>query len=326
MKQPYAYKLAQCDVSDENRKALESYRSKRLLWQSWIDDDEHHAIWQVLQGMVWQDVVFRSLIDLAVNDSDSALHNSLLTEALLGGHVATQILALRRLIDDGSTVLSLRRLLKDIKQNASLITRENFVCFDGLPYDCDKVREQELIAMAQKGGSGGFWAERTGPKAWSASEALHTQFDLMTDIDPANRRRGDTLPATVFKTVERSLLASGAEELADWSHVYLAHAGSPEARKGIAHLKVTSEKISQTTRALCRVTEAISLWILGISGRSAAVMPVAQFSPFAMLDHPVMKPEARDNAFELWHRLADERNAYLADITPALLRRPDAVL
>ena len=82
---------------------------------------------------VWQDVVFRSLIDLAVNDSDSALHNSLLTEALLGGHVATQILALRRLIDDGSTVLSLRRLLKDIKQNASLITRENFVCFDGLP-------------------------------------------------------------------------------------------------------------------------------------------------------------------------------------------------
>ena len=154
--------------------------------------------------------------------------------------------------------------------------------------------------MASKGRQRRVLGRTDGTKAWSASEALHTQFDLMTDIDPANRRRGDTLPATVFKTVERSLLASGAEELADWSHVYLAHAGSPEARKGIAHLKVTSEKISQTTRALCRVTEAISLWILGISWPRCASCRVAQFSPFAMLDHPVMKPEARDNAFELW--------------------------
>ena len=41
----YEFTLAQCDVAPENRAALESYRAKRKLWLSWIDDDEHHADW-----------------------------------------------------------------------------------------------------------------------------------------------------------------------------------------------------------------------------------------------------------------------------------------
>ncbi len=47
-------------------------------------------------------------------------------EALLNGHVATQVLAIRRLMDNGgSDIISLRRLVKDLQSNFHLFTREN---------------------------------------------------------------------------------------------------------------------------------------------------------------------------------------------------------
>jgi hypothetical protein len=43
---------------------------------------------------------------------------------------------------------------------------------------------------------------------------------------------------------------------------------------------VTTNKIADTTKALARVTEAISAWILFAGGRTNSLMPVAQFNPF----------------------------------------------
>jgi hypothetical protein len=89
MPDDYAYPITKCDVSTEKRNTLQSYRDKRRLWLSWIDTDEHHAIWRVLSSMVWTDVSFKTLTHFAINDEDNGLNNSLLAEALLDGHVAT---------------------------------------------------------------------------------------------------------------------------------------------------------------------------------------------------------------------------------------------
>src|ERR1700726_3697920 len=114
----YAYPIAQCDVTTENRAALQSYRDKRRLWLSWISTDEHHAIWTVLSSMVWTDVAFKTLTNFAVGDEGNALNNPLMVEALLHGHVATQVLAIRRLVDDSKRdIISLPRLIKEIRRN-----------------------------------------------------------------------------------------------------------------------------------------------------------------------------------------------------------------
>jgi hypothetical protein len=84
--------------------------------------------------MVWTDASFKVLTHFAVNDESNALSNTLLCQALIDGHVATQVLAIRRLMDDGKNdIVSLRRLVRDLRRNFDLFTRENFVCFDGLP-------------------------------------------------------------------------------------------------------------------------------------------------------------------------------------------------
>jgi hypothetical protein len=320
MPDDYAYPIAQCDVTTEKRAALESYRGKRHLWLSWIDTDEHHAIWRVLSSMVWTDVSFRVLTHFAVNDENNGLNNSLLAEALLDGHVATQVLAIRRLMDDGNSgIISLRRLVKDLKRNFAKLTRENYVCFDGLPYDYEAVQQKEM----QRAGKGIFWGETSGPGAHGSSRMAHEQFDKLAGIDPAKRRREDRLPAFLLTTIERWLDDSGADELAKWSHAFLAHAGGPESRKR-TDLMVTRNKITDAIKALARVTEAISAWLLFAGGRTNSLMPVAQFNQFEKLDKPIIQAGGEADAYKLWHQLSDERNRYLDGVDAELIGRANS--
>jgi hypothetical protein len=106
-----------------------------------------------------------------------------------------------------------------------------------------------------------------------------------------------------------------------WSHAYLAHAGGPEARKRIADLLVTANKITDAIKALARVTEVISAWLLFAGGRSNSLMPVAQFNPFEKLDKPIMHAGGEDDAYKLWHRLSDEANRYLDGVEDELIGR-----
>ena len=96
----YQYAIGQCDVPPERRGALEAYRAKRRQWLEWLDTDEHHAIWTNVSALVWNDVSFRTLAQLAVDNPESCLGNTLVAEKLINGHVATQILAIRRLVDN----------------------------------------------------------------------------------------------------------------------------------------------------------------------------------------------------------------------------------
>lgn len=323
MADDYTYPITQCDVPHERRAALQSYRDKRKLWLSWIDKDEHHAIWQVLSSMVWTDASFKLLTHFAMGDETNALSNTLLGQALIDGHVATQVLAIRRLVDDrNSDVISIRRLVKDLKSNFGLFTRENFVCFDGLPYDYEAVQHKEMVERADRGF---FWGQTSGPGAWGTSRMAHQQFDRLAGTDPAARHREDRLPTSLLKTIERWFDESGADELAQWSHVYLAHAGGPDARERISDLLVTANKITDAIKALARVTKSISSWLLFAGGRSNSLMPVAQFNPLEKLDRPIMKAGQEDAAHRLWDQLGKERDRYLDDVDTELLGTPKQV-
>ena len=139
------------------------------------------------------------------------------------GHIATQVLAVRRLVDNRADVISLRRLLKDIRRNCNLFTRENYICHDGLPFDYGAVMQKD---MGAKAGNGVCWGATSGPEAWGTSSMAHEQFDKLAGIEPKSRTREDTLPIALLDTIEGWLDQSGADGLADWSHAYLAHAGN----------------------------------------------------------------------------------------------------
>jgi hypothetical protein len=313
-------KLTDCDVPPERRPALEGYRAKRRKWLDWIDKDEDHAIWTTLSAMIWNDVSFRTLAHLGGNDPHSPLANSLLAEKLINGHVATQVLAIRRLMDKTRNTISLRRLISDIRSNYALFTRENYVCHDGLPYDYEVVMHAEIM---QRANTGPFWGATSGPQAWGTSQMAHQQFDRLSGISPANRKREDRLPRALLDRIEGWLNTSDADELAEWSHVYLAHAGSAENRKVLSEAIITNDRITAVTRVLARITEAISAYLLHAGGRSNALMPTAQFNQFEHLDRPVLQPDQLEGLHDLWDRLTDERDQFLEGAGEDLLAGND---
>ena len=305
----YQLGINQCDVPQERRAALEAYRAKRGQWLGWLDTDKHHAIWHAISAMVWTDVSFRTIAQF-VGD-DSCLNNTLVAEQIIYGHVATQVLAVRRLVDNRADVISLRRLIKDVRGNFNLFTRENYVCYDGQPYDYEAVMRKEIVAH---GGEGFFWYP-TGP---DISHRAHEQFDRLAGVVPAKRSREDRLPIALLDKIEGWLNASGADDLTEWSHAYLAHAGNPQSRKRIADTMMTMNRITDAIKTLARVTEAISAYILFAGGRLNSLMPTAQFNQFENLDKPVMQADRKAEAYELWDRLSTECDHYLDGVDDEL--------
>ena len=315
MTSDYQFPLSECDVPQERRAALEAYRDKRREWVNWLDEDRDHAIWTTISGMVWSDVSFRTLAHLALEDEATSLGNSLLAEQLINGHVATQVLAIRRLVDTSRSTISLRRLIVEIRSNWRLFTRENYVCFDGLPYNYEAAMQRELAAHA---GEASWWSATTGPDGWGMSERAHHQFDELAGIEPNKRSREDRLPWALLDKIEGWLDSSGADELAGWGHAYLAHAGNVERRKLIANANVTNDKITATIKALARTTEAISVYLLFASGRLNSLMPTAQFDQFEILDRPVMQIGRQEEVGAIWDQLSNERDKFLEGVAEEL--------
>jgi hypothetical protein len=270
--------------------------------------------------MVWTDVAFKALTAFAKGDDENALNNPLVAEALVTGHVATQVLAIRRLMEDSPKErLSLRSLVKDFKRHIALFTRENYVCYDGLPNDYLAVRDARFERLAARGEKVVFmWGATEGPEADGASELLHQHFDKLAGIDSAKRSRDDRLPHRLVTTIERWLDHSGADELVKWGNTYLAHAGGPNERARLGDVRVTDNKINDAIRVLARAAQAISLLVYG-GGRSGTVVPVGQYNQFAKLDKPVMQVGDENDAYARWQISRAEWDHCLDDVEDELV-------
>jgi hypothetical protein len=125
--------IDECDVLDKT--SLAQYRRSRAKWRRWLATDEHHGIWKQIYNMLLDDLTFRTLACAAEADPDGVLQNPLIARGLIQGYAATQGLPIRRLLDKTRGVISLQRLLNEIRGNLGLITREIYVAGEGLPYD-----------------------------------------------------------------------------------------------------------------------------------------------------------------------------------------------
>ena len=191
----YQYSPAECDV--RSRTALEAFRAKRDEWLHWIHHDQHHAISRQISGMLWSDAVFR-----LINESRKHAHQAghgyatqswIIARSLDRGYVAEQVISFRRLMEKAARdpkrqVISLRRLIDDVRENRHLLTREMFVCHDGLPFD-DRGGQDDLPQPDEHGISVA-WVSTTGPRAFGMANVMHEEFDTMMDAKPSRSEIG----------------------------------------------------------------------------------------------------------------------------------------
>lgn len=101
----------------------------------------------------------------------------MIAEAVRGRHRDAQVLGIRRLMDERRDVISLGRLLRDIKKNAVLFTRENYVSGTGLPYNLPSI--DPSMAIPSGGVPGTAFVSWDSPLGGShLTEAAHTRFAI----------------------------------------------------------------------------------------------------------------------------------------------------
>jgi hypothetical protein len=307
--------VEKCDVSDFNR--LAEYRQKRDEWLGWYSfrkDDPNNIEGQII-GMVFLDLSYRLLAkprgDMG-QGPDIAARSGILAHMLDQGYVATQVLAIRRLLDGRSDVYSIRRLLGDIKKNSSLITREIFVAYDGTPFDPEGWQSLPPSVEAQI-----FGIDAPGFFRFVRSAERHKMFDKLSGTATASRNRQDLIRTEVFEKLESWLNSAEPEKLVTLSHKFFAHAADLASRNTLGYSGVSLSDIEAAQKAIVSVERAITddILFVGISRDVVAMTPLGFLQG---LDAAYAPKEVLVEMDAHWDELAKDRNkwrnAYEADL------------
>jgi len=297
--------IDQCDVQDKN--ALRRYRELRKKWLAWLQADSNHPIWSQLFKIVVNDLAVRTLVAAAENDPQSSLHNPLIVRIILEGHQDAQILGIRRLWDNDTRVISLRRLLKDIRANLNVFTREIYISESGLSYN-----PSSETAIPPE------YVSHSSPiLSPLLTEKAQRRFDRLSKIPSERRVRTDRIPKGLIDHLEKHIAKSGADDIMKWSHQFVAHAGDSQA-KGWRDPEATFEKGIAAQKSIVQVVQLISTQLL--QGPSFGTLVPTQSNPFHRLDQLVSQ-QALETARQLWDGLEKDRNSWLQNDrgTPDLL-------
>lgn len=301
----YEFDIGDCDVADKGK--LRRYREKRDLWVEILSEDEEHSIISQINQMIWNDAVFRVINHArklsAKGSKEGAEINGTISEFIDQSYVATQLLAVRRLSESSKRgdEISLKRLIRDMKENSDLITRETYVSHDGLPFDPGPVKRkffEELPSPKHGSAIGGI--HTSGPKAWRLAERAHAGFDMICSGKPLHTNRGQQVDPRVFDRLVKHLGACSTFEMI--ASKFIAHAADHVSRDKLSNNQrsVTLAQITRCHQAICRVAAFLYGPVLFIGGFS--LLPHAQYGHLKYLDRPWVTAEDLKKLEAYWYR------------------------
>ena len=267
----YACEPDECEVQDQPR--LIEYRTKRKVWLHWygLHKDVPNNIQQQIFSMLFMDLAYRSIVQprqIGEQHANLAIQNGLLANLLDQGYVASQVFAIRRLLDRRPDVISLRRLLNDVHSCRNLITREIYVSHNGAPYDPDSW--QQLPKQVEHHI---FGIHAPGLSQYLASKYRHETFDQLAGVDPSTRQRGDLIRDEVFQTLNDWVDNSPAAHFIKLSHKFFAHAADMQSLGTLKYSGIKLDDVAAAQRAIIRVERAITDEILFVA-EARDVVPI----------------------------------------------------
>ena len=267
----YKYRSARCKVEDID--LLRQFRRRRKQWIDWL----HGPIRKEITGMMTDDTLFHT-INEARGIAQKAPKKSVMFNGLTGafidrGHVHIQLMAIRRLLDRRRDTISVHNLLADIKRNKRLITRENYVAYDGLPYEYEDIHERWIRSLPMDGGPTMRRVPSEGPKAWMASQRVHERFDQLSDVVADNRSRTDLIQNRMFRDLFSRL--KECSDIENAASEVIAHIPAKEfhGRTRSRKFKITLHNIEKAQRAICKVVTIIDGPLLWESSSTLVAMP-----------------------------------------------------
>jgi hypothetical protein len=308
----YKYSIDDCDILDKNKG--EAFRKMRIKWIEWLHGEEPHSISHQISSMLWDHALFLVINELRrlaeVKPNKDVGFNGPVIRLFDVGFVTTQAVAIRRLIEKPKknpkwAVISLRRILKEIGDSLHLITRENYVCYDGLPYDYDSVQDKWRSSLAKtKNTVNSGFLPTSGPDAFPMSESVHKNFDMLAQVHPKNRSRNDLIRPEILEHLDSEL--TKCENVKKYVDKFIAHAAAPETLTSLSEdeRSLTLNRLESCHMTIYQVASFISVRLLWESNLGG--LPVPQYDHFEYLDKRWATSNNLLKAHEKWNEYENE--------------------
>jgi len=285
---------------------------KLELWRSWMGQKDPHSIAHQIYEMMWEDATFRVINEcrrLAPTAPEGGARlNFVIHQLITTAYFRTQAMLIRRLCEKNKEknpdwhVISLRRLLDDIEQNAHLYTRENIFAAAGLPYDYSEAKKradeyesrESARCIAEGRAVCAFDPKIIG--AWERPHQLHLDFDRLSGTTPSARDPSDALRKDLIQAVRAKLdVCKGVKTYVD---KIVAHAAVPANRDGAVDLHINLERIQECHRAICSTASFVSVYVL--REPHSHFLAVPQFNVLRYIEEPWVSPENKGKLQDVW--------------------------
>ena len=278
------FDLCKADVQD--KESLSIFRNKILDLQKIFiyGNDDIHSISNQYQEMIWNDTVYRTFnearrISEITNSPNTGLPGTLI-EMIDRNFFDTQAMAIRRLTDPhefrpNRTVNSIPSIIEEIKSISGIFTRENYICYNGTPYDNSTLPE---------------WPDQ------AKHEERNKQFDRIA-VKFTTRSRDDLLDIEILKKLEKEL--QDFDLIRAYTNKYVAHAAASGNRyKLIPELKkLTLQALEDSYRkivAICKVLgDVLDVYFL-------AEIATPQFDQLENWNMPFVTKEDHLELYKYW--------------------------
>jgi hypothetical protein len=274
--------ICKYDVADKEKLAL--FRHHLINCQDILAGKDRHSITNQILDMVWDDTVYRTYnearrLSAKTKNPKTGLAGTLI-ELIDVTFTMSQIMAIRRLVDSSEwgtskKVYSLPSLITEIERNKELYTRENYVCYDGLPYEeTDLELQQERINLSR-----------------------HKNYDYLSGTNQNSRTRNDIISDKIFN--ELKMLLGKTELIRSYSNKFIAHAAAPENRTKIEEeLKaLTLRYFEECYEAIIKVGKLIQVLV---DKFMSADLAAPQFDQLENWEKPLVTKADKNKLYTFW--------------------------
>ena len=282
------------------------YRELRTNALDALTGDHPNAIWNQLARMIIDEVWFKAVIRIRERVGQPPM-NPHLWNTFITGYAITQSLAIRRLTEGKGGVASLLAIVRKIKNNVSLLTREVMVGHDGTSMDVPGLLEE--MADSVEYGEGGHIGkpDPLATQRWSDADHAHVAFDRLRDADMgAPRSPVDRVSDVVLDRLITALTSDAIKRVRYQCDKYLAHADLSDLSGGL--VGPTYNDIHESVQTLVEVKQFLCADFFNHS--SGSVVPTYQGDQLANLSVPLVPSMPAETYHEAWNKVVAEVEAW----------------
>ncbi|MDG2536837.1 hypothetical protein P5Y53_04120 [Dyella jiangningensis] len=282
------------------------YRELRANALEALTGEHPNAIWNQLARMIIDEVWFKAVIRIRERVGQPPM-NPHLWNTFITGYAITQSLAIRRLTEGKEGVASLLAIVRKIKNNASLLTREVVVGHDGTSMDVAGLFEEMAHSVKYDEGGHTGKSDPIATQRWSDADHAHVAFDRLRDADMgAPRSPGDRISDVVLDRLITALTSDAIKRVRYQCDKYLAHADLSDLSGGLAG--PTYNDIHESIQTLVEVKQFLCADFFNYS--SGSVVPTYQGDQLADLSVPLVPPMPVETYREAWNEVVAEVEAW----------------